>query len=114
MLQNLKTIKLEHRHISEIFRQIFELIDRDFKNFTMNVKNLNLNLIFTELPNNQHCIDELTQVVTEVALLVFFKLQEYKLLHNYLPEAGFPFFIEHISTNSAYLRLDDSHSVFPY
>lgn len=111
-IQSAKSITLNHGQMSEIFRQILELIDKDFINFTTNLKTLKYDMVFYEQSVDQHCIDELNTLVTEVSLSLFFKLQQHKLLNNHNSETGFPFFAEHITSNTLYLRQEPVSPAF--
>lgn len=113
-LSDLKTMQLSFQQKCEIIRQTFDLFDRDFTDIANAARGfLKLPLIFSEqIP--QHCIDELTSVCNEVVLNIFFNVFSLGLLNNYNPQRGFPFFIEHITSNSAYLRMEQEVSFFPY
>lgn len=109
------SIKLTHGQICEIFRQMFEAIDGEFKTSVKKMDSLKFELIFSNLQQiPSHCIDELKEVILELTFNIYHKLHTNRLLYNYLPEAGFPFFVEHISTNTVYLRMDNQHTPVPY
>lgn len=114
-IQNLKTIKLDQRQIMELFRQIFEIIDKDFKDAVLAMNNIKYDLIFHNVPEvPRHCIAEIHEVALTVMLRLYQKLFEHKLINNFVPVDGFPFFLEHITSNTVYLRLLPSHAIVPY
>ncbi len=112
---NLQTIKLNHNQICELFRQIFDVIDKNLKDVVAAINSINFYNIFidpTKIPKNS--IDEIHSVCLLVMVQLYGKLHYFKLLNNYYPDSGFPFFIEAINEHSCYLRILDSHVQVPY
>lgn len=114
LLSGLKTINLTFQNKCEIIRQTFDLMDKNFSDFSVAAKCfIKLPLVFSEqLP--QHCIEEINQVCFEVAVTIYFELASLGLLNNYLPERGFPYFVEHINANSVFLQMEPNVTYFPY
>lgn len=106
-LRGNRSYYLNEQQLSEVFHQIFEVMNNDSFIYLDKVRTLpRMDLLF-HVQQDDFVVNNLRETVQQIAMNCFFKVVELKLYHNGVTGI-FPYFIMQITPYAVYLQRDFS------